>query len=113
MNQLAAVERRRRNLRIVFVIITLGTLPFYCAGILLYLSAPRTSNIISSTQTLRPGEATNTPLVVTTAPPGFVASNTPLGIVTIVVPPTQNPVVLPTAFFPTQFFPPPSSSRLR
>lgn len=100
MNPFAAVERRRRNLRIVFVIITLGTLPFYCAGILLYLSAPRPINPVGTPGSLT-GIPTNTPLIVTTSPPGFIPSNTPLGFATINIPPTQNPVVLPTYSFPS------------
>ncbi|MCK6577350.1 MAG: hypothetical protein L6Q98_04515 [Anaerolineae bacterium] len=103
MNPLAAVERRRRNLRIVFVIITLGTLPFYCAGILLYLSAPRPINPVGTPGSLT-GIPTNTPLIVTTSPPGFIPSNTPLGFATINIPPTQNPVVVPV--YPTQGLPP-------
>ena len=41
MNQLGAVERRRRNLRIVLFSIILGTLPLYCLGILLWGTAPQ------------------------------------------------------------------------
>ena len=40
MDQFDAIERRRRNLRIVLFVIILATLPFYCAGILLWGSAP-------------------------------------------------------------------------
>ena len=41
MNQLGAVERRRRNLRIVLFAIILGTLPLYCLGFLLWGTSPQ------------------------------------------------------------------------
>jgi hypothetical protein len=39
-----ALERRRRNIRIILFVIILGTLPFYCAGFLLWGTAPRQSS---------------------------------------------------------------------
>jgi hypothetical protein len=42
-----AADRRRRNIRIVLFTIILGTLPLYCAGFLLWGTAPqRTLNVI-------------------------------------------------------------------
>lgn len=59
MDQFEAIERRRRNLRIVLFVIILATLPFYCAGILLWGSAPprarpttTATTSVLSTQTL-------------------------------------------------------------
>lgn len=114
MNQLTAIDKRRRNLRTLMVAIILGTLPFYCAGILLYLTAPRNSPIPANSQT-PPGNATNTPLggLASVTPQGFNPTNTPLGQSTFnPLPPTSNPFqpppILPTAFVPTSFIPPTS-----
>jgi hypothetical protein len=41
MDEVLAIERRRRNLRIVLFVIILATLPFYCAGFLLWATAER------------------------------------------------------------------------
>jgi hypothetical protein len=38
---LEAIERRRRNIRIILFVIILATLPFYCVGALLWGTAPR------------------------------------------------------------------------
>jgi hypothetical protein len=68
-----AIERKRRNIRIVLFIIILGTLPMYCAGFVLWGTAPRqsvnadgalvaTQTPIGSDITFTPGLPTVTPL---------------------------------------------------
>ncbi|MBE2268447.1 MAG: hypothetical protein IAE80_09475 [Anaerolinea sp.] len=89
MNDLLAVERGRRNLRIILVIIIAATVPFYCAGIILLSTAPTRSTIVPPSPTNpRAVQATNTV-------PGF-ASVTPL-------PQQGNSTLAPT---PGQFFTP-------
>lgn len=73
---LDAIDRRRRNIRIILFVIILTTLPFYCAGALLWGTAPRRAatptDILPSftpigadlTQTSTP-TLTSTPLFVT------------------------------------------------
>jgi len=94
MDYLTAIERRRRNLRIALFIIILATLPFYCAGILLWGSAPQRAEnsrtTLTPTHTFTPG-ATNTPVLF--------PSITPLNFATSTF---QSPLQ-PT---PIQFFPP-------
>jgi hypothetical protein len=74
MDQFDAIERRRRNLRIVLFVIILATLPFYCAGILLWGSAPPRT---------RPTTTATTGLTITrtvaTATRVLFPSITPLG----------------------------------
>lgn len=41
MEQINAIDGRRRNLRIALFVIILATLPFYCIGIFLFLRAPQ------------------------------------------------------------------------
>jgi hypothetical protein len=107
MDALAAVERRRRNLRIVFFGIIVATLPFYCAGLLLWASSPQRDR---PTATPRP----NSTLALTTAAP--LPTFTPFGQ-NQTIPPTftsifgggqptsiivtQPPVVLPPPVIPT------------
>jgi type VI secretion system secreted protein VgrG len=79
MNQLDAVERRRRNLRIVLFSIILGTLPLYCLGTLLWLSAPARDR---------------TPVPATTSVVTLQASATGA--------PTRTDVTFPTQIVPTQ-----------
>jgi len=96
MQALTAIEAKRRTLRIILFIIILATLPFYCVGIFLWVSAPQGQSVRTlapSTNTLPPltRQATNTaPGGVPTSLPGFVTS-------------TFSPL-FPT---PPQFFPPP------
>jgi hypothetical protein len=95
MDQVLAMERRRRNLRIVLFVIILATLPFYCAGFLLWATAPQRG----SAQPLPSGSvtATFTPLATS----GILPSNTPFGLITA-IPTSLNPLQ-PT---PGQFIPP-------
>jgi len=90
-NLISQVERRRRNLRIVLFIIIIATLPFYCAGFLLWGTAPARQSSDRITIT-----ATFTPLATILTPSRTViATITPLG--------TQLSPLLPT---PIQFFTP-------
>jgi hypothetical protein len=94
MDSLNAVERRRRSLRIALFSIILGTLPLYCLGFLLWLTAPQVDRpIATATTTLRAptseAGASLTPLL--TATQGLPAT------------PTQG---FPTSSFPTSIFPP-------
>lgn len=107
MNDLTsqAVLNRRRNIRIVLFIIIVGTLPFYCAGFLLWGTArPRGAANVTA-----PIGATNTPLVgepTQIIPP----SSTPFGLTpTLLSPlqptplqfvPIQRPPTLTPAFIP-------------
>ncbi|MDX2138259.1 MAG: hypothetical protein SF123_09195 [Chloroflexota bacterium] len=97
MDEVLAIERRRRNLRIVLFVIILATLPFYCAGFLLWATAERggaTAPIGGGTAT-----ATYTPISIqapaTRTLPGII---TPLPFGT---PTSVNPLQ-PT---PGQFIP--------
>ncbi len=110
MNQISEIERRRNNLRTVLVIIIIGTLPFYCVGIVLYLAAPRgdVRATITPFPTNTPLDASVLTLMPTQTQPAIIVSNTPLGGGGIInpFPPTQNvfqpPIIPPTViFFPT------------
>jgi hypothetical protein len=86
MDQVVAIEKRRRNLRIVLFAIILATLPCYCAGFLLWLTAPQQRGAqqlpaSSATATFTPlanSQATNTPFVVITPLPLTVTAFSPL-----------------------------------
>ncbi len=98
MNQLGAVERRRRNLRIVLFAIILGTLPLYCLGFLLWGTAPN--------QNARTPTSAATTAVVTlqaTATSNVLfPSLTPFQFPTQIVPTYQFPTaIVPTYQFPT------------
>lgn len=96
MQALAAIEARRRTLRIILFIIILATLPFYCVGIVLWISAPQSPSVRPlSTSTLPPAQATTLP--------GLLVSPTPLGGGTGFVTATRPPALPPT---PGQFIPP-------
>ncbi len=43
LDQAAVLERRRQMLRVVLLVITFGTLPFYCLGFFLLATAPERS----------------------------------------------------------------------
>jgi hypothetical protein len=98
MDQALAIERRRRNLRIVLFAIILITLPFYCVGFFLWATAPQRGT--PGVQPL-PGSATATftPLAANTLLP----SNTPFGLITPIATSTPFGALQPT---PGQFFPP-------
>lgn len=107
MNQLGAVERRRRNLRIVLFAIILGTLPLYCLGFLLWGTAPqqnaRTPTLASPTAiTTQQATATSNILFPSLTPFQFPTQNAP----TVIVPTFQFPTSAP---FPT-FAPPTATS---
>ncbi|MEP7293663.1 MAG: hypothetical protein ABI835_17885 [Chloroflexota bacterium] len=112
MNQLGAVERRRRNLRIGLFSVILGTLPLYCLGFLLWGTAPnrnvRTPTAVTTSISTLQTSATRT-LPPTLTPFQFPTQNVPTQIVpqftfnppTAVIPPT---IIQPTAtnfIFPT------------
>ncbi len=95
-----AIEQRRRNWRIALVIIIVITIPFYCAGVLLWGTAP-VRGVTTPTWT-PPGVATATQgvIIVTATPQAGAATITPLPITLF---PTASPttLVLPTLFIPT------------
>jgi hypothetical protein len=99
MDQLNAIERRRRNLRIALFGIILATLPFYCVGIFLWIRAPQNPNARATelARTQGPVAATFTvgPLATT---PSVRATNTPFGQLSTPLPPLINT--------PGQFLPP-------
>ncbi len=106
MNQLGAIERRRRNLRILLFAIILGTLPLYCLGFLLWGTAPQ--RIV---RTITPQPITAQPTFEPSATDVQFATLIPFPTVNIVVPPTsqpfQPPVIIPPTsvpFFPTATF---------
>ncbi len=106
MDQLENIERRRRNLRIIFFGIIVVTLPFYCLGIILWGSAPQRAPLRgTATQTLPPSTRELTATIIR-------PSVTPLGFATVTVPlaPTPGqfnpPAILPTAIIPTVVVPP-------
>jgi hypothetical protein len=116
-----AIEQRRRNWRIALVIVIVITIPFYCAGILLWGTAP-VRGVATPTWT-PPGAATATQglIIVTETPQADMPTITPLPITlfptasptTLVLPtlfiPTNTPVAPPTVFVPpaTNTLPPP------
>jgi hypothetical protein len=103
MDQLEAIERRRRNLRIVLFVIILATLPFYCAGILLWGSAPpRTRPITATTPAALPTRT------LATATRIQLPSITPLG--TLANTPGQFFTFAPATRFITATFPPPTAT---
>jgi hypothetical protein len=80
------VERQRRQLRVVFFGIIVATLPFYCAGLLLWSTAPQ------------PNRPTPTAPVVQTLPP-----------TTVVFPTRTNPgegATIPPTFTQVQIIQP-------
>ncbi|NWG16715.1 MAG: hypothetical protein HXY41_08780 [Chloroflexi bacterium] len=107
----AEVERRRRNIRLILGAIIFITLPFYCAGIILWGTAqPRGQT--QPTPTLGTPAIQPTAALPTATVPGQ-ASITPLPITveipTVFVPPTATDI-LPTRFLsPTPTFLPTST----
>jgi hypothetical protein len=101
MNQLGAVEKQRRNLRIVLFSIILGTLPLYCLGILLWGTAPqrtqRTATVAATAQPLTAQPSATVVLFPSLTPFQFPTQN-------VVLPPTQQQ----TYYFPTQVYVPPT-----
>jgi hypothetical protein len=104
MDEIAAIERRRRNLRIVFFVIIVATMPFYCAGILLWGTAPAPNRPTPSPQALAtlPNAATRAPTFTpfgqgATIPPTFTSLP---GFPTFSIA-TQPPIVLPPPLLPT------------
>ncbi len=102
MNQLGAVERRRRNLRISLFVIILGTLPLYCLGFLLWGTAPQ--RIV---RTPTPESITQPPTFTVSPTNVQFATLTPFPTVGFVVPPTSQPFQPPVIIPPTsvQIFP--------
>jgi len=102
---IAAVERRRNQIRVVLFLIILFTLPFYPLGVWLWLSAPDSEAQVTlteaPTETIPPLDNTATEPPETNTPrPSSTAANpldpTPLQIVPL---PTRQ--VQPTIFIPT------------
>jgi hypothetical protein len=116
MTMLDTLERRRRNLRIGLFIIILATLPFYCAGFLLWGTAPSrraeatSAPLATFTPLGREQPATRTPQVFNIATSTGLSPLQPTPLQFNpgnYVPPSGGnnggPVVLP----PTQYIPPP------
>jgi hypothetical protein len=102
------MEQRRRNLRIILGTIIIITLPFYCAGLVLWGTAPqRVTTTPPGTQAQ--GVATDTPGVLTATVQGE-ASVTPLGITVVPTfepfPTFSIPTPIPTVIIPTRFLSP-------
>ena len=100
----AQVDRRRRNIRLMLGAIIALTLPFYCAGVILWGTAPqknvRPTTLPAATTPFIPptvGLASATPATTATPQPGIT-----LLPVTIVVP----TAVLPTLVQPTRYLSP-------
>jgi hypothetical protein len=107
--RLAAVEARRHNWRVALGTIIAITIPFYCAGLFLWGTAPQRT----PTPTPTPTEGGPQVVTATFAPPtvtpfgGAIASITPLGITPLF--PTQPGFptqVIPTLELPTRFLSP-------
>lgn len=115
-----AIERRRQNWRIILGTIIVVTLPFYCAGLFLWGTAPPRSVTPTAAPSL-PGQATVTSIIIVTATPEqpAFATITPLPITlelptqsfstVIAITPPPTPIT-PTRFLsPTPTFPPTST----
>lgn len=103
-----AFENRRRNWRIILGTIIVITIPFYCAGIFLWGTAPQRGTPTPQV-TQQPVFGTATPIIVTATIQGAV-SITPLPITLF---PTQQPfptfvipTPIPSVSFPTRFLSP-------
>ncbi len=91
-----ALIRRRNFLRIMLMVVIIGTLPFYCIGFFLWGNAPQRSALDSArtATATQLGGVTDGNATIT-----LTASWTPLSLVTN----TALPPLFPT---PTQFIPP-------
>lgn len=98
MDQVIALEQRRRQLRTILFIIILATLPFYCAGFLLLG--------LQGSGRVDPAAPTGTP---TTTPIGREVSPTPLGgalpSITPFTMPLTRTLISPLQPTPGQFIP--------
>jgi hypothetical protein len=127
------ILRRRRALRIILFVIILATFPFYCAGFLLWGTAPRNTgetSIASNTPISNEGLPTVSPLPSLTplpltatllsplqpTPLQFVPPGRPPGQPTApFIPPTvfiPTSTLAPTLTFPPTVAPPPTSAPL-
>lgn len=84
--------RRKQNLRLVLFVIILATLPFYCAGIFLWGTAPQNA-----------GQRTPTGSATVRATVTALATRTPIGFATI---PGGFPTSGPLPNTPGNWFPP-------
>jgi hypothetical protein len=108
----AEVERRRRNIRLILGAIIFITLPFYCAGIILWGTAQPRGQTQPTPQPTTPGVAPTATTSPPTTAPGE-ASITPLPITvevpTVFVPPSDTPVLPTRVLSPTPTFLPTST----
>ena len=126
-SQRIIIEQRRRNWRIALGTIIAITIPFYCAGIFLWGTAPQKATP-TPIGTQQPQIVTATSFPPTATPlGGFIPSVTPLAITplfptqdtgfptqsfpTLVIPPTVTRFLSPTPPLPTQA-PPPTNAPL-
>ena len=95
MDQVLAQEKKRQRLRIVLFAIVMATLPCYCAGFLLWVTAPQTG---------RPSQQSTINTATPTFTPFVLGTSTPLLFITP-LPVTGTPfsALQPT---PGQFIPP-------
>lgn len=103
------LERRRRNIRLILGAIIVITLPFYCAGVILWGTAPQRG--VQATPNLPP--VTNTAIIVPTVGGSVTATFISVPTVTsfpitIGVPPVtiSFPTQPPTIAVPTRFLSP-------
>jgi hypothetical protein len=106
-----AIEKRRRNLRLVFMGIIVMTLPFYCIGFALWATAPQqrptdrvTLTITPIDQTIRPSNTSlPTSIISGTATARTTLGPTPGQFIpqppraTVFLPPTGTFVIIPSS----------------
>ena len=111
-----AAERRRHNWRMILITIIVITLPFYCAGFVLWGTAsPKVTPTPAGQGTIIPTIPSVTPLIPPSATPqGFFPSVTPfvtLSGTEIIIPSLAAPTqVFPTAYLSPTPPPPPTSA---
>lgn len=111
MAGLTPIESRRRNLRIVLMVIIMGTIPLYVIGLMLWGTAPAQNAPVFTqapglTLTTSQALVTNTPAPATspTVPPATVPIFGPTSAIIDPQQPTRS--LSPTPFIPTATFAP-------
>lgn len=93
------VERQRRQLRVVFFGIIVATLPFYCAGLLLWSTAPQPNRPTTPTAPAQTSIVT-TVVFPTRTNPGEGATIPPTFTQVQIIQPTFQIVTQPPIFIP-------------